>query len=162
MFDCPVCNRQFEAVAKLPTIGDICPRCGVRLQHKRTDKKITYLVPKDAVTQDGFTQVYIDMLNPIGGVYLDATPNPVIMRRVNGEGDMDYRVTYTSVVTNGRLICPECAGFLGTLQMLKGSFSPRKCEKFLRKEVDGRKGKCKKRTEFTFVNEVVGNVQAVR
>ncbi len=165
MFNCPVCNREFDAVAKLPSIGDICPRCGVRLKHKRVDKKITYLVPKDAVMQDGFTQVYIDMARPMNGAFLDPAPNPVVLRYIGDREDIliNYRVRYNAIViSDGRLLCPECGGFLGTLRMITGTFAPKRCGKFMREVVDGRKGKCKKRTEFTFVNEVVAGVQIMR
>lgn len=164
MFNCPVCNREFDAVAKLPPIGDICPRCGVRLEHKRVNKKITYLVPKDAVMQDGFTQVYVDMARPVNGALLNPTPNPIVMRYIGDREDIliNYRVRYSAIITDGRLLCPECGGFLGTLKTITGTFAPKRCNKFMREDVDGRKGKCKKRTEYTFVNEVVARVQAVR
>jgi uncharacterized protein YbaR (Trm112 family) len=152
-FVCPVCETEFDRAEKWGQQGDRCPRCKAPLSSERQKEgdNIIYLLDKSQVDEDGFVQVTVE------------GSNPVIMRRVVGHGVIDFMVIYSGILGTGRMACPACGGYLGELTVFPGT-TPKtvidapQCQKALRKGIDGRDGKCKKRTKFIYIHNPGGQM----
>ena len=145
---CPLCDRQFNKkdVITLPS-GDRTPCCNAPLKRERDGSTVNFLLDESQIDKDGF-------------IVLD-NGNPQIKCQAKGLGIVDYVVTYENIFTQGKIICPACGGHLGQAQLIKGEITPPPCRKSLRKEHDGKDGRCKRRTTFIFNNTPVGGVPAV-
>ncbi len=145
---CPLCDRQFNKknVLAHPT-GDRAPCCGAPLNRSRDGANVVFSLDESKIDEQGF-------------IVLDSG-NPEIKRQTKGLGVIDYIVTHENTFTDGEMRCPDCKGFLGQATIIKGEITAAPCRKNLRKEHDGKDGRCKKRTTFIFNNAAVGGMPTV-